>query len=431
MYGRVQEWELGTNIEQIATFITLTSSNNLSTAESIAPLHGNQLRSYCIVLTAELTLTSRRRRDHDLMNKKMKTGAAALALTAALSSGYVYANGNADAPVPVSSTAASKVSITVNGQAIDAGFMLPAGEHPMIPVRSLAEALGMELTWVKDSKTAELTKGNVWTAIPTGKDQYNVNRMYVELGQAPVIVEGTQYVPLNFASEVLHANVKTEGASVTITTEEVQEFATSVGVVTYADDSRVHINGVGPESLILNAMEDTEYLLADGTRLDITDLKVGDQVEAQHSIVMALSMPPQSAVYKITVTDQAEENLHSVEGSIGNIRVTDEGDRSLLIQSGMLAANPQSEIVLQINEDTQVVNTKGEKVDPASITDEDYVIGFHNGVLTRSLPPIGNAIKIVVDSVDVSQSPEESAEEPAEADTSTDTAETIKPFPAE
>lgn len=428
MYGRVQEWELGTNIEQIATFITLTSSNNLSTAESIAPLHGNQLRSYCIVLTAELTLTSRRRRDHDLMNKKMKTGAAALALTAALSSGYVYANGNADAPVPVSSTAASKVSITVNGQAIDAGFMLPAGEHPMIPVRSLAEALGMELTWVKDSKTAELTKGNVWTAIPTGKDQYNVNRMYVELGQAPVIVEGTQYVPLNFASEVLHANVKTEGASVTITTEEVQEFATSVGVVTYADDSRVHINGVGPESLILNAMEDTEYLLADGTRLDITDLKVGDQVEAQHSIVMALSMPPQSAVYKITVTDQAEENLHSVEGSIGNIRVTDEGDRSLLIQSGILAANPQSEIVLQINEDTQVVNTKGEKVDPASITDEDYVIGFHNGVLTRSLPPIGNAIKIVVDSVDVSQSPEESAEEPAEAD---DSAETIKPFPAE
>ncbi|SDX20720.1 copper amine oxidase N-terminal domain-containing protein [Paenibacillus sp. PDC88] len=362
------------------------------------------------------------------MNKKMKTGAAALALTAALSSGYVYANGNTDAPVSVSTTAAGKVSITVNGHAIDAGFILPDAEHPMIPVRALAEALGMELTWVKDSKTAELTKGNVWTAIPTGKDQYNVNRMYVELGQVPVIVEGTQYVPLNFASEVLHANVKTEGGSVTITTEEVQEFATSVGVVTYADDSRVHINGVGPESLILNAIDDTEYLLADGTSLDITDLKVGDQVEAQHSIVMALSMPPQSAVYKITVTEQAQENLHSVEGTIGDIRVTDNGDRSLLIQSGMLAANPQSEIVLQINEDTQVVNTKGEKVDPASITNEDYVIGFHNGVLTRSLPPIGNAIKIVVDSVDVSQSPEESAEAPAEAEDST---ETIKPFPAE
>ncbi|MCM3129355.1 copper amine oxidase N-terminal domain-containing protein [Paenibacillus provencensis] len=363
------------------------------------------------------------------MNKKMKTGAAALALTAALSSGYVYAN--ADAPVSVSSSAASKVSITVNGQAIDAGYVLADAEHPMIPVRALAEALGMELTWVKDSKTAELTKGNVWTAIATGKDQYNVNRMYVELGQVPVIAQGKQYVPLNFASEVLHANVKTEGASVTITTEEVQEFTTSVGVVTYADDSRIHINGVGPESLILNANEDTEYLLAGGTSLSITDLQVGDQVEAQHSIAMALSMPPQSAVYKITVTEQAEDNLHSVEGTIGDIRINDDGDHSLLIQSGMLAANPQSEIVLQINEDTQVVNTKGEKVDPASITDEDYVIGFHNGVLTRSLPPIGNAIKIVVDSVDVSQSAEEPAEETAEADASADTTETIKPFPAE
>ncbi|MCM3784757.1 copper amine oxidase N-terminal domain-containing protein [Neobacillus mesonae] len=367
------------------------------------------------------------------MNKKMKTGAAALAITAVLSSGYVYAN--AEAPVSISNPAAKTVNITVNGNAIGEGYHTANAEHPMIPVRSLAEALGMELTWNKETKSAELTKGNVWTAIATGKDQYNVNRMYVTLGQAPEIVDGTQYVPLNFAIEVLHANVEAKGDSVSITTEEAQEFATSAGVVTYVnaseDVSRVHINGFGPESLILNANEDTQYLLADGTSLKATDLKVGDQVVAEHSQVMALSMPPQSAVYKITVTEQAEGTLHSAEGTIGEIRVSDDGDRSLLIQSGILAANPHSEIVLQINEDTQVFNTKGEKVDPASITDEDYVIGFHNGVLTRSLPPIGNAIKIVVDSVDVSQSAEEPAQEEEQSTASDEAADTIKPFPAE
>ncbi|WP_211747244.1 copper amine oxidase N-terminal domain-containing protein [Paenibacillus sp. Marseille-Q4541] len=337
------------------------------------------------------------------MKNKMKTGVAAAALTVALGGSSLYAYADASTPVPISSNLQETVTITVNGQAIEDGYQISTADQPMIPVRSLAEALGMELTWVKDTKASELTKGNVWTSIATGKDQYNVNKMLVTLGQAPEIVNNIQYVPLNFVSKVLHGNVNVEGSKVTITTdngnESEQEVTKASGVITslnnYNGNSSIHINGYSSTGIVLNVGEDTEFVLSNGNKLELKDLKVGDQVDVEHAMFSTLSLPPQSPVYKITVTEQADAEMVVAEGSIGEVRNSDAGELSFLVKgTGEEAAN---DIVFQIGENTKVVNTKGEEVDPSTLKKDDYVIGFHNGVTTRSLPPIANAMKIVVD----------------------------------
>ncbi|MEF3355077.1 copper amine oxidase N-terminal domain-containing protein [Paenibacillus sp. GYB006] len=339
------------------------------------------------------------------MNKRMKTGVAAAALTIALGGSSLYAYADASAPVPISSNLKQAYTITVNGQAIEDGYQLSTADQPMIPVRSLAEALGMEVKWVPDTKASELTKGIKWTSIMTGEDAYNVNKMLVRLGQAPEIVNNTQYVPLNFVSEVLYGNVAVEGSQIIITTDQAnaseQEVTEASGIITSlsSEEGRqsVHINGNGAKGIVLHVSEDTKFALANGDALEFKDLKVGDQVEAEHAMFATLSLPPQSPVYKITVTEQAKADLVIAEGAISEVTTSDTGERSILLKGQGVDETPASGIVFNISSETKVVDTKGEAIDPSTLKEKDYVIGVYNGITTRSLPPIANAMKLVVE----------------------------------
>lgn len=339
------------------------------------------------------------------MKNRMKTGVAAAALTIALSGSSLYAYADTSAPASISSNPAKVFTITVNGQTIEDGYQVSSAGQPMIAVRSLAEALGMEVKWVQDTKSSELTKGIVWTQITTGEDAYNVNKMLVRLGQAPEILNNTQYVPLNFVSEVLYGNVAVEGSQIIITTnnsnEEKQETVQTSGVITSLSTETGHpyvqINGNSAKGIVLNVSDDTKFLLANGDALELKDLKIGDQVEAEHAMFATLSLPPQSPVYKITVTEQANADLVTNEGVISEVNTSESGERSILVKSQGIVADEDYGIVFQIGKDTKVVNTKGENIDPASLKEEDYVIGIYNGITTRSLPPIANATKIIVE----------------------------------
>ena len=339
------------------------------------------------------------------MNKRMKTGVAAAALTLALGGSSLYAYADASTPVPISTNLKEVFTITVNGQAIEDGYQVSTAAQPMIPVRSLAEALGMEVKWVPDTKASELTKGIKWTSIMTGEDAYNVNKMLVRLGQAPEIVNNTQYVPLNFVSEVLYGNVSVEGSQIIITTDQAnaseEEVIKASGIITSLSSEEgklsVHINGNGAKGIILHVSDDTKFALANGDALAFKDLKVGDQVEAEHAMFATLSLPPQSPVYKITVTEQAKADLVIAEGAISEITTNENGERSILLKGQGIEEEPSSGIVFNISSETKVVDTKGEAIDPSTLKEKDYVISVYNGITTRSLPPIANAMKLVVE----------------------------------
>lgn len=78
----------------------------------------------------------------------------------------------------------------------------------MIPLRLVGESLGYEVSWKQGTKTAELLRGPQWTAVTIGEDNYNFARMIVKLGTAPVLMDSSTYVPLNFVEKVLIAEVE-------------------------------------------------------------------------------------------------------------------------------------------------------------------------------------------------------------------------------
>jgi hypothetical protein len=79
----------------------------------------------------------------------------------------------------------------------------------MVSLRDVAHQLNFELTWNKAAKSVELHKNAVWTRIAIGKDAYAIAKMAPKaLGAAPVIHNNKIYVPVQFVSEILNAQVQ-------------------------------------------------------------------------------------------------------------------------------------------------------------------------------------------------------------------------------
>nr|WP_154896610.1 copper amine oxidase N-terminal domain-containing protein [Paenibacillus xylanexedens] len=348
------------------------------------------------------------------MNNNMKKVSALMVLSLALSGGAAYAatldttpSGN-QTSVTVDHSLSEAVKVSVNGTAIADGYWNKDGKEAMIALRDLTDALGIELKWNKENKSAELTKGNLWTLVMADKDQYSINKMLLTLGTAPQITDGKMFVPASFAEKVLHTQVNTTGNQVTITNEEDVKEVTERGVITGMNpDTKypsIHIGGAGTEGLVLNLGEDTVIKSADGKEIELTDLTIGMTVEAVHAPIMTMSLPPQTPTYEVTVVDTVakesvtkSEDVLGTSGTIENVRTTKEQGTQIEISGIRLTETSPDHVILNISEDTKLVNQKGEAIKAEELTKDAKVIGFYSPMLTRSLPPIGNAWKVVVD----------------------------------
>lgn len=342
------------------------------------------------------------------MNNTLKTSMVLLTLSLALSTGAAHAQTNSTSVTKNSaqttvSAAQKAFAIEINGSALkETGFQTANGKEPMVPLRSVTEALGFELTWNGETKSVELIKGAIFTKVKAGEDLYNINKMNTKLGTAPQLVGSTLYVPASFVSEIIHQNMTVKGDSIVIT--DVEQHMTKTGVITAVYNEgkyqSVQIQGVGPDGVVLNVGADTVYENADGTKIELKDLHIGMTVEAEHSMVMTMSLPPQTPTYKITVLDQKiQSDLLGTAGTIEEVQKDDEGNLSIFIKGNGLSDLSQKEVVLNISKDTVLINNDGEAVTSSELVKGAQVIGFYSPVLTRSLPPIGNAEKVVINAV--------------------------------
>ncbi|NOU92191.1 DUF4163 domain-containing protein [Paenibacillus sp. LMG 31456] len=121
--------------------------------------------------------------------------------------------------LPKESTAPSRLA--VGGEelsSVEASIYISDNGTSLVPLRIIAERLGYNVKWNEDKQLVEINKGAQWTSLQAGKDSYIINRMApLPLGQAPVIKEdGMMYVPLDFFSKILKAEVQAESGSISI-----------------------------------------------------------------------------------------------------------------------------------------------------------------------------------------------------------------------
>lgn len=343
------------------------------------------------------------------MKTSLRTSAALLTLSLALTAGVASAapaatNVNPTKAAPGTAvTAGDTFSITINGSSIpDSGFQPSGAKEPLIPLRTVAESLGFEISWNTAAKAADLSKGTIFTTVKSGEDRYVINKMYTPLGTAPVTKADRLYVPASFISEVLKQNITLEGRNILVTSaaEHLVETGVITSIRSSGSNSFIQIKGTGTAGVVLTVNEDTVYNKADGAALALADLQIGMTVEAEHAMFSTRSLPPQTPAYRITVQDtKVHTDVLGTQGSLEEIIKAEDGSLSLRIKGSTLSDTSQSEIVLRLGADTLLVNESGDAALQSALVQGAAVIGFYGPVMTRSLPPIGTAIKVVVQTV--------------------------------
>lgn len=71
----------------------------------------------------------------------------------------------------------------------------------LVPLRSVAEALGLEVTWDDPTDTVVVKKDNFYVELVIGSDKAKTPGGVKTLSQAPVIINGRTMVPLRFIAE--------------------------------------------------------------------------------------------------------------------------------------------------------------------------------------------------------------------------------------
>ncbi|GMK38857.1 hypothetical protein PCCS19_19110 [Paenibacillus sp. CCS19] len=102
------------------------------------------------------------------------------------------------------------IAISFDGKQTTAAALTDANSKAsLLPLRSVAEALGFKIKWNAVQRSAELTMegASFKTSVMTGKDQYAVDQTTKSLGAAPVLIGGKMYVPVRFFSEIIGASV--------------------------------------------------------------------------------------------------------------------------------------------------------------------------------------------------------------------------------
>lgn len=140
--------------------------------------------------------------------------------------------------------------------------------------------------------------------------------------------------------------------------------------------------------------------ISDDTKIDLETLKEGDIVLATYSKAMTRSIPPQSNAIEIIRENSnmsdivAHPNLSLMNLNAIISEITDEeGYKSILVDD---SNDKNSQISLNIDNNTIVMNTNGEAVNFSDLKAGDRINVVHSLAMTFSLPPQTYAYAVIV-----------------------------------
>lgn len=278
----------------------------------------------------------------------------------------------------------------------------------MIPLRTMAEKMGYKVVWNQKTKSIEVMKGAHWSAVTLGVDQYNFGKMFLSLGSAPEYTKGITYVPLAFAEQVLKAQVSIDSDG-GIKIDDLMHTVGKKGVIskithdTQSDQVKgsILVNGYA-NGMILYITDETILVNQENQPLSINDLRLGTSVEFVHESIMTMSQPPMTSAKKIVVHDKdiAPEVLGTA-GEVLEVSTSPDGNTKVRIKGEKLSVQSFEEIVLNLNKETPIIDAKDQlELTVDALKKGVKVYGFYGPFTTKSLPPIGQAIKIVVENIE-------------------------------
>jgi hypothetical protein len=133
-----------------------------------------------------------------------------------------------------------------------------------------------------------------------------------------------------------------------------------------------------------------------GKKLTIDAIKNDVKVKVYYNGILSKSLPPIGVARKIVISD-TEYEMGTI-GTVDNIYSSEDKKESRIeIKGEKLGESGFDNIILNISEKTKIVDFKtGKELKADDIKKDSKVVAYYSAKVTRSLPPIGFAEKIVV-----------------------------------
>ncbi|MGZ9586340.1 hypothetical protein [Paenibacillus marinisediminis] len=166
---------------------------------------------------------------------------------------------------------------------------------------------------------------------------------------------------------------------------------------TYAMLEGKGVKSGNQEVIRLNLGDDVVVKDQYGKKADLYEAVKNEwTVTATYGPAMTMSIPPQSAAVSITVEVPAKQEQEAIvsTGVITDVQEMDgknKGDDYYRVT--VAGANP---VILNVNKDTKIVDEKGKKLNVDALDKNVNITATYGPAMTRSLPPIATAEKIVV-----------------------------------
>lgn len=319
--------------------------------------------------------------------KRINKIVAGALCAAILTTGAAFAADNAvTEPLTVKTS-----GISVNGELLDKASTINTEATVYIPVRALCEKLGMQVEWDNEVERVIISKLPVYITFSVNEDAYTFAKTAaMKLGFMPIMKADRTYVPVSFVTEILGGMFEiAEDGTVEINTEA--DNLVTVEIIEVKKDEEGIVLSVNDysrgENVVVNVTDETEILYEDGTVAEADVLSEGMELSVKYADFMTMSIPPITNAVKLVIeraADTVEKNASVVSVDAENKQLTVMYDKT------------DAQLVLNITEETTVEDKDGNAVDYKTL-DEGAELYIENAdFMTRSIPPMTNAIKIVV-----------------------------------
>ena len=113
---------------------------------------------------------------------------------------------------------ADNLTISLDGTKVttDVAPFIDANSRTMVPVRFISEALDAEVEWNGNTRLVTVTKGATIINLTIGSNQIITNGKADTMDTAAIIVDGRTFVPVRFIAEALGLAVGWDGATQTV-----------------------------------------------------------------------------------------------------------------------------------------------------------------------------------------------------------------------
>lgn len=256
-----------------------------------------------------------------------------------------------------------------------------------LPVRDVMESYGYEVIWNPETKAVELLKGAGFNAYYIGSNSFVKNKMAPQKLQHNIkMVGGKTYI----SAADLEVNMELKNQDENPAEDPALETASLSGLIIREireDGVIIASQGQGEAHVYLDLAEVSHY--GKEGAYTITKADIDKEMVITHPSYMTAIYPPQYKALKVEVLPK------DTSATLGQVKEIETGDRNAVLITDQYGN--RVDVLILVNEDTVIENTKGEKLALADIKEGSEITAYHSIAMTMSIPGQTNGFKLVVE----------------------------------